>query len=63
LAGMTRRFLVTPAAAIWPGSLATIALNNAFHNNKNEAVKGPFNRMYTMSRYRFFLVAFGAMFW
>ena len=54
--------MVYPAAAVWPSSLSTIALNKAFHTDENEAVKGPFGRIYTMSRQKFFLCAFGAMF-
>ena len=60
--GLTRRFLVYPAAAVWPSSLSTIALNKAFHTDENESVKGPFGKIYTMSRQKFFLCAFGAMF-
>jgi hypothetical protein len=62
LAGLTRRFIVYPAAAVWPSSLSTIALNKAFHTDQNEAVKGPFGRVYTLSRQKFFLYAFLAMF-
>ncbi len=57
-AGVTRRFLVYPASMIWPRSLANIALNKALHRDDGrEAVHG-----WTMSRYRFFLVTFIAMF-
>ena len=62
LAGLTRRFLVYPAAAVWPSSLVTIALNRAFHTETNEPVPGPFGRMYKMSQQKFFLLAFTAMF-
>jgi len=62
LAGLTRRFLVYPASAIWPASLSTVALNKAFHTDENEAVKGPFGKIYTISRQRFFLMSFSAMF-
>lgn len=61
-AGLTRRFLVYPAAAVWPASLSTMALNKAFHTEVNEPVKGPFGKIYTMSRQRLFLCAFLAMF-
>ena len=62
LAGLTRRFIVYPAYCVWPASLVTIALNAALHRDSNPAVPGPFKRIYSMSRYKFFLWAFGAMF-
>lgn len=62
LAGLTRRFIVYPAYCVWPASLVTIALNSALHNEKNVTVPGPFKRMYEMSRYKFFMWTFGAMF-
>lgn len=61
MAGLTRRFLVWPSFAIWPGTLANLALIKAFHTESNEPVKGPFGRLYRMSRERFFLYAFLAM--
>lgn len=51
-----------PSYCVWPHSLVTIALNSALHNEKNVTVPGPFKRMYSMSRYKFFLWSFGAMF-
>ncbi|KAF8706824.1 OPT oligopeptide transporter protein, partial [Rhizoctonia solani] len=57
LAGLSRRFLVYPAAAIWPRNLASIALNNSFHANENPIVNG-----WKISQMRFFLYAFGGMF-
>ncbi len=62
LAGLTRRFIVYPTYCVWPASLVTIALNSALHHETNVAVPGPFKRVFTMSRYAFFLWAFGAMF-
>lgn len=62
MAGITRRFLVYPAYCVWPASLSTIALNAAFHNKDNAAVRGPFGMVFRISRYRFFLYAFAAMF-
>ncbi|KAK3689067.1 OPT oligopeptide transporter protein-domain-containing protein [Podospora appendiculata] len=62
MAGLTRRFLVYPAYCVWPASLVTIALNTAFHEEDNQVVEGPFRRMYRVTRYKFFLLAFGAMF-
>ena len=63
LAGLTRRFIVYPAYCVWPASLVTIALNSALHrdDSANSVVRGPFNRTYGMTRYKFFLWAFGAM--
>ncbi|KAL4880727.1 OPT oligopeptide transporter protein-domain-containing protein [Aspergillus karnatakaensis] len=62
LAGLARRFLVYPSYCIWPRSLVTVALNQSLHEETSEAVPGPFKRLYSMSRYKFFLLAFGAMF-
>ncbi|KAH7137462.1 OPT oligopeptide transporter protein-domain-containing protein [Dactylonectria estremocensis] len=62
LAGLARRFLVYPAFCIWPRSLVTVALNQSLHNEANTAVPGPFKRLYNISRYKFFLLAFGLMF-
>lgn len=62
LAGLTRRFLVYPAAAVWPSSLSTVALNKAFHTEENETVRGPLGKLYSISRQRFFLYAFAGMF-
>ena len=36
IAGLCRRFLVYPSFCVWPASLVTIALNAAFHTEKNE---------------------------
>lgn len=54
--------IVYPSYCVWPHSLVTIALNSALHNEKNFTVPGPFKRMYSISRYKFFLWSFGAMF-
>lgn len=64
LAGLCRRFLVYPAYCVWPSSLVTIALNSAFHDQASEAtlVPGPLKSIWRMSRIKFFMVAFGAMF-
>ncbi|KAH6989810.1 OPT oligopeptide transporter protein-domain-containing protein [Ilyonectria sp. MPI-CAGE-AT-0026] len=62
LAGLARQFLVYPSYCIWPRSLATVALNQSLHNEENSAVLGPFKKMYSMSRYKFFLLSFAAMF-
>ncbi|KAJ7895019.1 OPT-domain-containing protein [Mycena leptocephala] len=57
LAGLTRRFLVYPAHAIWPGNLAIIALNRAFHSEKTTLANG-----WMVSRLRWFLYCFCGMF-
>ena len=62
MAGLTRRFLVYPSVALWPSSLVTIGLIKAFHTETNEPVKGP-GGTWRMSREKFFLVTFFAMFW
>ncbi|KAK0649302.1 OPT oligopeptide transporter protein-domain-containing protein [Cercophora newfieldiana] len=62
MAGVTRRFLVYPTYCVWPASLSTIALNSAFHNRENRPVEGPFGKIYHVSRYKFFLLAFVAMY-
>ncbi|GKU11702.1 unnamed protein product, partial [Fusarium langsethiae] len=63
LAGLVRRFLVYPSFCIWPRSLATVALNQSLHNESgNSSVLGPFKKIYSMTRYRFFMVSFAAMF-
>ncbi|KAK3496216.1 OPT oligopeptide transporter protein-domain-containing protein [Neurospora crassa] len=62
MAGLTRRFLVYPSYCVWPASLVTIALNNAFHTESNVPVLGPLKKVFSMSRYTFFLWATLAMF-
>ncbi|KAJ6509641.1 OPT-domain-containing protein [Mycena vulgaris] len=57
LAGLVRRFLVYPAYAIWPYSLAVITFNRAFHAEKRTVVNG-----WKMSKMRWFLYCFCSMF-
>ena len=59
VAGITRRYLVKPAAMIWPAVLPTVALLNSFHG------KGEIHaKKYPMSRMTFFWLAFViAFFW
>ncbi|KAJ6616612.1 OPT-domain-containing protein [Mycena sp. CBHHK59/15] len=57
LAGLTRRFLVYPASAIWPTNLSIIALNRAFHAEKETVANG-----WRISRMRWFVYCFSAMF-
>ncbi|KAL7416350.1 OPT-domain-containing protein [Mrakia frigida] len=56
-AGMVRRFIVYPEHCIWLLNLATIALNKSFHDTRNVVANG-----WKISRMKFFLIAFGAMF-
>jgi OPT family small oligopeptide transporter len=58
-AGLLRRFVIYPVTAIWPSVLPTLALNRVLivPEKKGDPVNG-----WTMTRYRFFLLAFGAMF-
>ncbi|KAI2468876.1 OPT-domain-containing protein [Annulohypoxylon bovei var. microspora] len=62
MAGIIRRFLVYPSYCVWPSSLVTIALNAAFHNDRNTPVESPFGKIFTVSRIRFFCITFAAMF-
>ncbi|KAJ7155159.1 OPT-domain-containing protein [Mycena filopes] len=57
LAGLTRRFLVYPARAIWQGNLGAIALNRTFHQEKSYVANG-----WHISRLRWFTYCFLAMF-
>ncbi|KAJ9606745.1 hypothetical protein H2200_008754 [Cladophialophora chaetospira] len=56
-AGLTRRFLVRPAAMIWPGTLMSTAMFTTMHKNENKPANG-----WTISRYRFFLYVWSAAF-
>ncbi|KAI8831019.1 OPT oligopeptide transporter protein-domain-containing protein [Chytriomyces cf. hyalinus JEL632] len=56
-AGLTRRYLVRPAAMLWPSNFATIAMLNSLHG-KDDLSKG----RYPMSRFKFFWLAASAMF-
>lgn len=62
LAGIARRFLVYPSYCLWPASLVTIALNAAFHDESEVPVLGPFKKMWSISRLKFFAIAFTLMF-
>jgi OPT family small oligopeptide transporter len=57
LAGLFQRWLVQPAAMIWPGVLSNSALLMALHTRANALADG-----WTMSRRKFFLVVFLAGF-
>ncbi|OAJ40207.1 OPT family small oligopeptide transporter [Batrachochytrium dendrobatidis JEL423] len=59
LAGMTRRFLVRPAAMYWPTSLPVVALFVSFHEKEeSEEVR----KVGGLSRHAFFWIAFSCMF-
>ncbi len=63
MASVSRRFLVWPSYCVWPTSLITMALNNAFHEGAvSPPVMGPFKRLFTISRLRFFMYTFCGMF-
>ncbi|KAH0844817.1 Glutathione transporter 1 [Fonsecaea pedrosoi] len=56
-AGLTRRYLVRPAAMIWPGTLMSTAMFSTMHKDENKPANG-----WTISRYRFFLYVWAAAF-
>lgn len=60
-AGISRRFLVSPPSMIWPRPLANIALTKALHRDDGKDAQNSVNG-WTISRYRFFLFCFWAMF-
>ncbi|KAF7556436.1 hypothetical protein G7Z17_g1402 [Cylindrodendrum hubeiense] len=62
LAGLCRRFLVYPSFCLWPKSLVTIALNTSLHSEENHSVLAPFKKVFSISRFRFFMVVFASMF-
>lgn len=61
-AGLTRRFLVYPPAMIWQKPLANIALTKALYKDHGRSVEPRAANGWTVSRYRFFVVCFAAMF-
>jgi hypothetical protein len=56
-AGLTRRYLVRPAAMIWPGTLMSTAMFTTMHKHENKVANG-----WTISRYRFFIYVWAAAF-
>ncbi|PFH59349.1 hypothetical protein XA68_12478 [Ophiocordyceps unilateralis] len=64
LAGIMRKILVKPVYCIWPTAFSTIALNAALHPSVEDerTVAGPWRTTWSISRYRFFLYTFCAMF-
>ncbi|OQE29948.1 hypothetical protein PENSTE_c002G06307 [Penicillium steckii] len=62
LAGIFRRFLVWPAAMIWPGQFANTALFHALHDKRPSDPSE--TNGWSVSRYRYFIyVMAGAFFW
>ncbi|KAH6561633.1 hypothetical protein BASA50_006030 [Batrachochytrium salamandrivorans] len=59
LSGMTRRFLVRPAAMYWPTVLSTVALFVSFHETEESEES---KKVGGLSRYGFFWLSFGVMF-
>ncbi|KAL1897982.1 hypothetical protein Sste5346_003837 [Sporothrix stenoceras] len=62
LAGLARRFLVYPAYCVWPTSLVTIALNEAFHSEDTGPVVTPWKSIWRATRMKFFIISFSLMF-
>jgi hypothetical protein len=63
MAGIMRKFVVRPAAMIWPSNLATCALFRVLHNDENEERQGNETNATTitsrrMSRSQFFYIIF-----
>ena len=59
-AGMLRRFLIYPAAMIWPTTLVTTTVMNSLHDHRPAdpaATNG-----WKIGRYKFFLIVAGATF-
>ncbi|KAJ3169036.1 hypothetical protein HK101_011579 [Irineochytrium annulatum] len=56
MAGLCRRYLVRPAAMLWPSNLSIIAMLNSFHEHSSD------DSTYKMSRVKFFWIAAGGMF-
>jgi OPT family small oligopeptide transporter len=58
LAGVMRRFLIWPAAMVWPATLITTSVMDALHSGGHgEPANG-----WTIGRYRFFMILAGATF-
>ncbi|KAI9202616.1 OPT oligopeptide transporter protein-domain-containing protein [Polychytrium aggregatum] len=56
LAGMAREFLVKPAAMYWPGNMGILAMFASFHGTGEQSAS--YSSKYSMSRFRFFWLAF-----
>lgn len=58
LAGVMRRFLIWPAAMVWPATLITCSVMDGLHSRGSvEPIHG-----WTMGRYKFFMIVAGATF-
>ena len=57
-AGLTRRWVIYPAAMIWPETLISTSLFTTIHGDKNTNIANG----WTISRYRFFFIVLGASF-
>ncbi|KAF2010984.1 OPT family small oligopeptide transporter [Aaosphaeria arxii CBS 175.79] len=55
LSGIFRALVIDPPGFVWPGVLSDTALNYALHARDNDSTK---ETKWTMSRYRFFIIAF-----
>jgi hypothetical protein len=56
-AGLTRRYLVRPAAMIWPSTLMSTAMFTTMHKKENKLANG-----WIISRYRFFVIVWAVAF-
>lgn len=62
MAGIVRRFLIWPAAMIWPSTLANVALMYTLHDHKPSDPAQ--SNGWSIGRYRWFLYVFaGSFFW
>ncbi|KAJ3205785.1 hypothetical protein HDU82_004962 [Entophlyctis luteolus] len=70
LSGLFRKFLVRPAAMLWPANLSVIAVINSFHSPKASDTQSPeesevskaLSPQKFMSRHKFFWIAASIMF-
>jgi hypothetical protein len=62
LAGLTRRYIVRPAAMIWPGNWGVISLLTTLHEKNISDSTNTDKQLYKTSRLRFFMWAALAMF-
>ncbi|KAG9600684.1 small oligopeptide transporter-like protein, partial [Aureobasidium melanogenum] len=60
LAGSVRKFLVEPAAMIWPGALVNVGFMYALHDHSPADPSKTSG--WSMSRYKWFMIGMGAMF-
>jgi OPT family small oligopeptide transporter len=60
VAGVLRRFLVWPAAMVWPATLITCSIMDGLHNHSGSDPSS--TNGWKMGRYKFFLIVAGATF-